>query len=297
MATMQSKAQEDADYADEFSKEPAPKQEMSEDESMGIAPETVAVAESAPAEPEAAQVEGVPAEEVAETPVEEAAEPAMEAKPMTEQQLKSWEGRIKAKEQELEAREAAMTSSNVGETETSSEAPTDEAGGESPPSESMGEDDGAKELAEDFGEDFVRLLSKFVSHMVKKSGGTGGDDSIAQTVDALIGELREERQQNHFNRISEAHADFMEMTESPEFMQWKDSQEDKEHLDMVIDSGSAKQIIDMLTKYKESQSGGGDMADDEALAAAEGVRSQSGGLKLPTAPTNNQDYEAAWNEA
>lgn len=290
MATKESQAQDDRDFQASFDSDRAPEAQMSEDEEFGLTPAT---------EPEAAPVAEPEPEPAAEPAVEAPAAEAAQAEgegAMTEQQLKSWEGRIKAKEKELDAREAAMTTSNVGEDQGGSdEGAMSEEASETPAEEAQEQSDPAKALEDDFGAEFVATLRAFIQ---KESGGAKTDDGLAQTVDALINELREEKQSNHFKSIADAHADFMDVVETPEFSAWKEAQSDSERLTQVIESGSAKEIIDMLTGFKASQqqaSDGDDSQDDSSMDDAEGVRS-NGGLRLPAAPKDSQDFQAAWDQ-
>ena len=281
-----------AEYAEEFAAPDAPKSEQTEDEAFGLGPEAAAEP-AAEAEPEAAAEDAPAGEPVAE--VEADAAPAA-ADP--EQRLKSWEGRLKAKQMELDAREASMGSSSANEEQMSmdmgeeGESAMEEAG-ESPAMEAGEDSDPARMLAEDFGQDFVDQLKSLVMSMV--DSGVGGVNS---TVTQLIADLQQQGQQNHFQAIADTHGDFMEVVESPEFSSWKESQPDQGALQEVIDTGSSRQIIAMLTKYKDHCKGMGDgmgSSDDDALDAAEGVRSS--GISLPKEPTSSQDFADAWNEA
>jgi hypothetical protein len=295
MATKASQAQDDQDFQAGFNEDTAPAVQKSEDEEFGLTPEAEPEPEGAKTEP-AVEDPATAAAPAAAPAAELAATPAEGDGAMTEQQLKSWEGRIKAKEKELDAREAAMTTSNVGEDQSGSdEGSMGAEAGETPATEAQEQSDPAKALEDDFGADFVATLRAFIQ---KESGGSKTDDGLASTVDALINELREEKQSNHFQSIADAHADFMDVVETPEFSAWKESQSDKDRLSQVVESGSAKEIIAMLTAFKSSQEqagGGDDSSHDSAIDDAEGVRSH-GGLKLPSAPKDSQEFQAAWDQ-
>ena len=284
-----------ADYAEQFNSADTPKSEQSEDEAFGLGPETAAsAAPGEPGESAAEQATETPASEAAEPPAEQASEAAPAADP--EQRLKSWEGRLKAKQMELDAREASMGSSNANEEQASmpmdGESASEEAG-ESPDMEAAEQSDPAKMLAEDFGEDFVNQLKALIKAEV--DNGVGG---VSGTVTQLIADLQQQGQQNHFQAIADTHGDFMEVVESPEFSAWKESQPDQGALQRVIDSGSSREIIAMLSKFKDDSKGMADDmggSNDDALDAAEGVRSS--GISLPKEPTSSQDFADAWNEA
>lgn len=238
-------------------------------------------------------------EETAEAPAPEPAAPAIDVdKEM--QRLKSWEGRLKAKEAEL----AAKQSQEVAETP---EAEMHEA--------EMGHMDGdeggdpeMKALADDFGPEFVNMIKGFVAKEVNKSAAdtfSKHSESIRQDVDAVISELTNEKQKAHFEKIADAHPDFMEVAESDPFKAWVAAQDPdkKAKTEATVNGGSAKEIIGMLKTFKAQVAESAPkpepmMSDDDEMKAswdnAEGVRST--GLKLPEAPGSKDDFAAAWNE-
>ncbi len=129
---------------------------------------------------------------------------------------------------------------------------------------------------------------------------TGGDkvgegiSGVQATVQQVIDHLQSEKQQSHFKSIAAAHADFIDVVESPDFDAYRSAlpPDEQAQVQQVVDSGSAQEIIDMLTKFKASKTSGA--ASDDSIDAAEGVR--SAGLTLPSAPQASQDYADAWNE-
>jgi hypothetical protein len=305
--TKEDQDQRAADYADQFNQPEQAPREMSEEEAFGLTPEAP-TAEAAP--------EGSPAEEAAESPAEEAAEPpaaeaaetpaaeaaeqepaaagetAAEAAPSPadiEQRLKSWEGRLKARQAELDAREAAMGSSSANEEQASLPIGEGEGGGDGYGEGGSDDTDPAAVLGEDFGADFVTQITRLIKKVAEECVG-----GVSYKVDCVIKDLTNDRLQNHFNSIKDAHADFMDVVESPEFASWKAAQQDQENLDAVIDHGSARQIIDMLTRFKESGKTDNQSADDQ-IDAAEGVRSSA--VSLPQEPAPADDFARAWNEA
>jgi hypothetical protein len=303
-ATKEDIEQRDKEYADQFNEPDQEKRQISDDEAFGL---TEPAAE-APAAEEAAPAEGSPAEEVAEAPAVEAGEsaegtgdaphgeqPTGEAAPSPadiEQRLKSWEGRLKARQAELDAREAAMSNSGVNEEQSSGPAGDGYEATQDAPGEGEGESDPAAVLADDFGQDFVNQITALVRKVAHEC--MGGVDA---RVDQVIAALQNERLQNHFNSIAQAHADFMDVVESPDFSAWKDAQPDRDRLQQVIDGGSARQIIDMLSAFKNAtkKADNPDYDGDAQFDAAEGVRSS--GLSLPKEPVADDDFARAWNEA
>lgn len=258
----------DKEYADAFNEDDAPQDGT----------------EVLPPEPAAEATEPSPPAPAEQTP----SEPEMSA-----QQLKSWAGRLRAQQAELDAQKVAAASSSVNDVQTSSDEIAEEAG-EGADEETSEQDDPRKALAEDFGSDFVTLITKLVENICTKQVGAQVG-SVSATVDQVISDLQNERQQNHFNCIKDAHDDFMEVVESPEFEAWKAAQppEDLNRTQRIIESGSAKEIVAMLTNFKRSKQPGAD--DDDSLDAAEGVR--SGGISLPKTPNASDDFADAWNQA
>jgi hypothetical protein len=266
-----------AEYAAQFDAPEEEKPEQTEDEAFGLGPEAGADQSAAAAAPAAA----------------EAAAPA--AGPSDAEKAQADRAaELDAREAELNTRAASMQTSNTNEVQTSSGGDK----GEGKEGEAMGseEADPAAALAEDFGPEFVELLRAFIKQVATESV-TEDIGGLKSTVQSVIDDLQNERNASHFKAIASAHGDFMDIVSSPEFAAWKDSQPDAEKADLqrVIDQGSAQEIIDMLTKFKASNESAGDGGNEDALDAAEGVRSS--GLKLPTEPKASQDYAAAWAEA
>jgi vacuolar-type H+-ATPase subunit E/Vma4 len=317
--TKEDKDKNEADYADQFNQPEAEPRQMSDEEAFGLTPETnpadeaaseapAATAESPAeeaAEPAAEEAAETPAEEAAEPPAEEAAEQAAgteqpsaeESAPSAadqEQRLRSWEGRLKARQAELDAREAAMSNSSVNDEQSSTPAGEGGEGGEaSAAAEGGSEGDPAQVLAEDFGSDFVQQLTK----LIQKVAGEGYND-INYKVGCILNDLQNERLQNHFSAIAAAHKDFMDVVESPEFEAWKAAQPNQDQIAQVIERGSAQQIIDMLSAFKDSRKAqeGYGSDHDAALDAAEGVRSGAA-ITLPKEPAPDDEFAKAWNEA
>lgn len=271
--TKDQQAQDNADFAQQFAKDDVPKAPKTDEEEFGLDAQGAADAGEAAPAPTAA----------GDSPAAASAPADAE-----QQRLQEWDAQLKAKEAELADRELASATSSVQKTETG----TKEASPADAPSE--GDEDPAAALAEDFGPEFVSLITRLIENTCKKHVGEGVG-SVSATVESLIHDLRAERESNHFNRIRAAHEDFEELTQGPEFSAWKEAQpaQSQANLQRVIDSGSADEIITMLTTFKNDKPSG-DGANAE-LDAAEGVRSSA--LKLPDEPKNDTSYLDAWNNA
>lgn len=242
------------------------------------------------------------------------------------QREKSWEGRLKAREAELKAREDALKQNSVKPEEAAEES----AEGESPEQEAAEPEvtealesaveqvqsgqltaaEALQALANDFGEDFTKALSALIKAEASEIAGKTADEKVGQVsqkLDGISGEIMSDKQRAHFEAISDAHPDFIEVAESPEFKAHIDAMDEtqKDAAMKTIESGSARAIVKLLTSFKDSKKAdpvpepaakaGPDEATQKAMDAAEGVRGR-GGLKLPEKPAASQDYEDAWRE-
>ena len=274
---------------------------MTEDDATGDSdtPAAAVVIDAEEAVDTAAEEMGAPSEE------EMAAEATAEGEPVAEEQAemaspegdmddgeemspedmhrqKSWEGRLKKREEELAAREASMS-----------------------PAESNEEVDAIKaKLSDDFGAEFVDMICKVVAAESRNMAGGALNEAITpinQTIAQAIADVESAFKSLHFSAIADAHEDFQEIVNSDEFGAFIDglSPEDQEAAGQIIQSGSPKQVIGLLNKYKESmnQTAEADTSNmDAAMDAAEGVRGSSP-VTLPNrVPVGGDDeYKAAWN--
>ncbi|MET3135212.1 hypothetical protein AAKU55_005520 [Oxalobacteraceae bacterium GrIS 1.11] len=298
MASNQVSQDEDkAAFADQFNAADAPKPDQSDDEAFGLGPE--AGGDAPEAEPEAVS----PPAPAPAGPGDAGAAPAGEPDDKgaaEDKRLSEWAATLHAKEVELQTKELAMASSNVNEQQKGGDDARGAEGEQGGAGGEAGDDDPAAALAEDFGPEFVSLLTALIEKICARKVGEG-IGGVSDTVQEVIDHLQSERNANHFKAIAGAHEDFNDIVVSPDFSAWKEAQapEEQSRLQHVIDAGSAQQIIDMLTAFKQSKAAGTDAgagADDAALDAAEGVRS-SGGMKLPAEPAQDNNYADAWNNA
>ena len=237
------------------------------------------------------------------------------------QRKKSWEGRLRKREEELaalaaelEAKKAApaapaepmivddATDSSrekaVEAVEDAIEAVED---GEMTPEQAM------KTLSEDFGPEFAKMLK-----VLMKAEVSSEVSKVAGDVDSLIEAIKDDKARSHFEAIADKHPDFHELGASDEMKAYLDgmSDEDRQAAMQVVEGGSTRQVIKFLDKFKEWQAANqpapaaeteaeqpsmedSAQQDDAAMDAAEGVRST--GLRLPTQPGRSDDYESAWN--
>ncbi len=206
------------------------------------------------------------------------------------QRLKSWEGRLKARDAELKAREAGGGSGGDGADMAEAVAVAAEA-----VEQGAAPDDVMATLSADFGPDFMEAIGKLIeakaSAIAERVAGEKVNP-VMGTVEQLIGSLTDERQRNHFEAIAERHPDFNEVASNPAFQEWVSQQ--GEAAQSVVEGGSARQVIALLDQFKAAAGGGGS-EDMAAMQAAESVPARRG-LTLPKQPAASDDYEAAWKE-
>ena len=235
------------------------------------------------------------------------------------QREKSWEGRLKAREAELKAREdalagkdaapaaaetpAEMSAEGTTPAEEAAESPQTEALEDAVEKVSSGEltvEQAMKTLSQDFGEDFTKMLGVLIDAKASEIAGRTADEKVSgvsKTIDGIVGELKNEREQKHFETIADAHPDFKEVAASPEFKEYIDKlpATEKEAALATIGTGSARSINQLLTSFKAGNEPVANATPDDAgIDAAEGVRSR--GLKIPDQPVDSQDYEDAWDK-
>ena len=227
--------------------------------------------------------EGLPTEGVLpeeETPMEPMGEPVgEEMSPEDIQRQKSWEGRLRKREEELAAREAATANA---------------------PAVSGDAAAAIAQLTEDFGAEFVKMIVAIAAGEANKvaAENVGG---VSQTIDNLIADMQSAFRSMHYSAIADAHSDFMDVAQGPKFVEWLESLPDEQRVqnEMIVDGGTAGQVIKLLNEYKDwckQKDGAQAESDDYALDAASGVRSSSP-VSLPSKANRNPDdeYLAAWN--
>ena len=207
------------------------------------------------------------------------------------QRQKSWEGRLRKREEELAAREAALGSGN----------------GEVPAAADDAEIAEIRQrLTEDFGDEFVGMISKLAAYEARKLAAEDFDSKlnpIQQTIAQAIQDVHAAFESMHFGAIADAHENFQDIINSPEFGAYINglSGDEQEAAQAVLEGGTPKQVIGLLNAYKESLEQKAEQVDsdtsvDDALDAAEGVRGSSP-VQLPgRVPVGDEDeYRAAWD--
>lgn len=239
------------------------------------------------------------------------------------QRQRSWEGRIRAREAQLAAREAelearlaqanggqqAIQRAEGGEVEDESLESQQHEAGESAETEAMENaaeqlesgkpvDAVLQSLRDDFGDDFVNAIQSLVKAQAaeiaeKMVGERVGD--VNGALESMMASIKDRDERDHFQAIANAHPDFMEVANGEGMGAYLSSLPEQERAaaEQVLDGGTAQDVIALIEAVKgHGQPQQAAPQDDEALAAAEGVRSN--GLKLPEKPAQSDDYEAAW---
>lgn len=250
------------------------------------------------------------------------------------QRLRSWEGRLKAQQAELERKAAAKREDATENEPDEAESPSSEsleavgekaaadgnaelgeaaaAAAEAVESGELTPEQAMKQLSEDFGEDFVRMIQAVAGAMAKDAGAKAASEKVGEigkTVEEIVADISDSKAKAHFRAIGKAHPDFADVGKSEGFRDFVGSLEGQAKADAerVVKTGSAAEIIKLLDSYKEKQKAktDADLADDPKPAAdpvvetqmdaAEGVRSS--GMSLPAQPKPSAtSYEEAWAE-
>lgn len=197
--------------------------------------------------------------------------------------MASWEGRIKKANDEKKAIQAEL------------DALKDSKSDGFKPSEDL--DD--KELLKEFLTEFpdlkkpIQLLAsqiadaKFDEHFSKL-------EPKLKKIETTIQETTEEA---HFKAIKDAHSDWTTVVASSAFKEWINSQPTYVNRELVriCESGTASEVVEMLTNYKESTKQKTEIVQKKDMQNLVAVPARSGGPP-PNEPARN-DFDAAWDEA
>lgn len=268
MATQQQMTKDNQDFGDAYNEELPKQAAQTDDDAFGLTIPAPSEEDEYPQSPEDA-IEAEPGEYT------EMASPSEH-----ELKLKAWEHQLMMREQALNGKQGGEQELN-GEREELSAEEAGESG-----SEESGEQ-ALKTLADDFGDDFARLISLVIDAKIGKSQA-----SLSQSVDEIINDIVDTKTRNHFEAIAAKHPDFTDIDKSPEFAKYLASMPPE--ATQVAQSGSAREICDLLDAYKASMGNAKPKVKPPNIDAAEGVRSS--GIRLPTQPGANGDYAAAWDE-
>jgi len=281
-------------------------------------------ADEAPEEAPVEMAEELPADAPTEDP----------ETPEDTQRRKSWEGRLRKMEEDLKAREAALSEreapqtladggkaedgnitlaegGNGGEFETVDElADGGEVGDdiESIKQEALNLAGNPDKLAQvlatmiaDYGREFVVGAVALAGPLIDAKAESYASD-FNGNLDGLISEIQGAFSSMHKQTIADAHEDFEELVESPEFQAFRDSlpEDQQAKADATIESGSAGAVIKLLQAFKDAKDKPREKSIEDAWAedAATSVRSSSPLKVSSRAPMSEDDeYKAAFEAA
>ena len=308
------------EMADAFGEDVPPPAEQTDDEAFGLTPPDQAGGETPGADSATVTTEEGSGEEV--PPEAPAAGDELPQKPETMtaeapnadgeevmspedgQRAKSWEGRLRKREEELAAREAELKameerlagSEAAAEGESAAEemAEMESPGGDTDDGMAGGEFESPEQAVawatENFGPEFVKVIDLIVEARIKN--GMGDVDS---RLSGLLQRIEDRDVRDHFREIARAEPNFLAIVKSPEFDDWRAGHEQADHYAQVMQDGTADDVIAMLQAFKDSQHQvDGTIVDDDA---ADGVRSTGAGLVLPEEVQGAaDDYLSAFKE-
>lgn len=205
--------------------------------------------------------------------------------PMSEQQLRSWEGRLRKAEADLKAKtdgdalgqpegtpgantetttadaldQVADQTPDASLATAATEVADQVAAGEITPEQAMAQ------LAEDFGEPFVKMIET----IARAAAGKAADEkigSVSKSVEDVISHIQNGAEKAHFEAIYAAHPDFMEVSEQPAFQEFVASK--GPDAEAIVAGGSAKDINALLDEFKGGQAA---PADEAQPAASEAI--------------------------
>ena len=254
--------------------------------------------------------------------------------PEDTQRRKSWEGRLRKMEEDLKAREAALSEREAPQTLADGGKAEDDTtviaeggnGGEFETVDALadggevGDDiESIKKEAMDLAGDPAKL-SKLIASNTSDYGreifvlgaaiavllASDKAESYASdfngNLDDLISEIQGAFSSMHKQTIADAHEDFEELVESPEFQAFRDylPEDQKAKADATIESGSAGAVIKLLQAFKDAKDKPKEKTLEDAWAedAATSVRSSSPLKVSSRAPMSEDDeYKAAFEAA
>ena len=271
-------------------------------------PAEEAPAEDMPAEDmpsEDATADAMPAEDAGEAMADM---PDEELSPEDLQRKKSWEGRLRKREEELAAREAALSEkpeespaaeSAVESVSTDGEAIRQVLARATEIAQSPDFDSMVASAVEDFGVDIVAMFAAIGAKVAGKTESAIVDDfgkAVTHKIDSVIQDMNSAFGMMHTEMIRTVLDDVEEIANGQDFMTWKDGLDEagKAEAERVVTSGTPSQVVRLLRKYKADMSSK-DQAQSDDMDANMGVRSASP-VRIPAraAAGTEDEYLAAW---
>ena len=153
----------------------------------------------------------------------------------------------------------------------------------------------------DYGREFVVGAVALAGPLIDAKAESYASD-FNGNLDGLISEIQGAFSSMHKQTIADAHEDFEELVESPEFQAFRDSlpEDQQAKADATIESGSAGAVIKLLQAFKDAKDKPKEKTLEDAWAedAATSVRSSSPLKVSSRAPMSEDDeYKAAFEAA
>jgi hypothetical protein len=211
-----------------------------------------------------------------------------EETPEEMQRRKSWEGRLRKREEELRAREQEILAMQQ-QRQDSQKAPEQE----------IDENDPEwQQLVEDLGEDLALRVRKQAQSVTQKAMQSELDkvrQEMQQQLEPLTKQQQEVQAQQHVKRITEKHPDAFDLVQSGDIQAWVE--EKPAYLQpayrQVIEQGDADSVVAMLDEFKQSRK---TTTKQPKAPPDQAVKSRRSGRVRTTAAAKD-DFDAAWDEA
>lgn len=165
------------------------------------------------------------------------------------------------------------------------------------PAEPDPEDTFISKFRETYNDDVVRAIEVLSERKARSLMGQVQQESIAPLQQTFFDMARE----NHFRTIQSAHSDWEDVVQSDGLREWVGQQPGfvaKAYQD-VLQRGSAQDVVDLLSTYKESirpaPPAPRSPVNPAKAAAATVVRTAKG--SVPKGHISADDFDAAWAEA
>ena len=207
------------------------------------------------------------------------------------QRMSSWEGRIKAANKAKEEAEAKLNGDDSKHGKVDKTTPE--------------EDEEADTILSEFITEFPSLEQP-IKIMAKKIAGSMIESKLADLtpkLESIEEHTKEESSKEHFDKIKKAHEDYEKIYDSGALNTWIESQPKflQPGLQVVIEEGTAEEIIEMFDAYKKivghTKSDNKDISKSQKLKNLEAVNASSAGPRKEKKKADKDDFDSAWDEA
>ena len=217
------------------------------------------------------------------------------------QRTKSWDGRLSAKERELQELRQRMAQMEGQINQAASvQSPTQD--------QTDDIDDSVKQFLEEFPE-LATPIQKMIDKAAARHGRTVAQDvtnqfeqRLERTLKPIATTVHETAVERHMNSIRSAHSDFEEIVKSGDLQTWINEQPHfvAPALQQVYDQGQTQDVIDLLAQYKSARGRVSQVAKQQPMnkpAAAVRSRQYNQPLNRQSSKIAEDDFEGAWAQA